>query len=385
MQVPRALLVALLPLSALLSGCSSADAEGFTIKAPATPGGAYEFTTGMKADNYTWDLGDHLTTAYGKTVTHAYDFRDGAVTVTLRATTGGQAREYSQPLVLGSGANQKATFLMEAETDWVVLGQTVRFSAARSFDPEGDTPRLSWSCLKVAEAERKPPHAHPTIGQPFASPPAGSVTTGKAERALPPADHTFSGDLCDALGTGTPPSTGTATIAGSFTRTGIYSIYLLATDGPHPTTSGEFKFYVTKPNERPAPTVSFRLNGTLQGGGGGSLQQTVCGNAANPSPMTCDQVVGSFQLPLGGLQLLANMTYASTVPDPAGVAVVKWEILRGDATVASGTAPGSQAVNETAKLGAGTYSAVATLQRGVNVEFTLDVLVRLDMDPGKVY
>ncbi|HUR63541.1 MAG TPA: hypothetical protein VM241_03570 [Candidatus Thermoplasmatota archaeon] len=385
MNAPRALLVALLPLCALLAGCSSGGSgAGFKVTAPAAAGGAYAFASDVKADNYTWDLGDHLTTAYGKSVTHAYDFKDGSITVTLKATTAGQSKEYSQALKLGSGENRKATFLMEAQTDWAVTGETVKFSAARSSDPEGDPLRFSWSCLKTAEAERKPAHTHPVVGQPFASPPAGSVTTGKAERPLPAADHTFGGDLCDALGAGTRPSTGMATIAGSFTKTGIYSLYLLAADGAHPTTSGEFKLYVTKPGERPAPTLGKQVAGTLQAGSNGSLQ-AVCSNEQNPSPQTCDQVTDNFDLPLGGTRMLVNMSYASDA-DPAGAAKVQWEIKRGDSTVASGTGADEHAViSEPAKLGAGTYTAVVTLQTGVNVAFKLDIVAHLDMDPGKVY
>jgi hypothetical protein len=381
MQGPRALLVALLPLAALLAGCSSSSGDGFDVKAPASPGGAYEFTAAASADNYTWDLGDHLTTAYGKTVTHAYDFTDGSITVSLKTTKGGVVKEFNQPLKLGSGENRKATFLMEAETDWAVTGQTIKFSAARSTDPEGDPLRFSWSCLKTAEAERKPAHTHPVIGQPFASPPAGSVTTGKTNRTLPAADQTFSGDLCDALGVGTRPSTHMATIAGSFTKTGVYSIYLLAADGAHPTTSGEFKFYVTKPSERPAPTLSTTLN-TLMQGGTGSLQ-TVCGN--ENVQQTCDVASTSFDLALGGLQMLVNFTYSSTVTPDAGIAA-EWKVMRGDSTVASGTTKDEHAVvSEPAKLGAGSYTAIVTLQHGAQVQVDLDIYVPLDMDPAKVY
>ncbi|MEA3204179.1 MAG: hypothetical protein QOI63_1859 [Thermoplasmata archaeon] len=386
MNVPRALLVALLPLVALLAGCSSGgSANGFTITPPNAAGGAYVFTADAKADNYTWDLGDHLTTAYGKSVAHAYDFTDGSLTVTLKATSGGQSKEYNQPLRLGTGSNQKATFLMEAETDWVVTGQTVKFSAARSFDPEHDPLRFSWSCLKTAEAERKPAHVHPTFGQPFASPPAGSVTTGKTNRTLPAADKTFDGDLCDALGVGTRPSTHMATIAGQFSKTGIYSLYLLAADGAHPTTSGEFKFYVTKPSERPAPVVTKQVKDTLKAGGNGSLQG-VCSNSANPEQQTCDQVTATFELPLGGTRMLVNMTYGSQVAGSDAATAVQWEVKRGESTVASGTKSGEhQIVAEPAKLGAGTYTVLVTLQTGAEVDFTLDVTVHLDMDPAKVY
>ncbi|HEX2066751.1 MAG TPA: hypothetical protein VHI93_08065, partial [Candidatus Thermoplasmatota archaeon] len=365
---------------------SGPSGSGFSIEAPKAPGGAYTFTSDVAADNYTWDLGDRLSVAYGKTVTHAYDLKDAALTVTLRATTAGVAREYSQPLVVGSGQNAKATFLMEAETDWAVTGETVRFSAARSFDPEGDPLRFSWSCLRTADAERKPPHVHPVIGQPFASPPAGSVTTGKTNRTLPAPDHTFDGDLCDALGSGTRMGTGQATIAGTFTRTGIYSLYLLASDGAHPTTSGEFKFYVTPPNERPAPTFVRPLNVTLQGGIG-ALQQ-VCSHEQNPAQQTCDQASMRFDLPLGATQMLVNVSHTTAVPEPAGSAAtrVSWEILRGDSVVASGSAnPEQVAVNEPAKLGAGAYTARVTLEHGAQVEVLLTVFVRLDMDPGKVY
>jgi hypothetical protein len=390
MQIPRALAVALLPLCALLAGCSSSgdSGAGFTVKAPAEPGGAYTFTAGAAADNYTWDLGDHLSVAFGKSVVHTYDFRDGTLTVTLKSKAGAQTREYNQQLVLGSGKNQKATFLMEAQTDWAVVGETVTFSASRSFDPEGDPLRFSWSCLKTGPAERKPAHTHPVIGQPFASPPAGSVTTGKANRTLPAADVTFPGDLCDALGPGTPLSTKATTIAGHFASTGVYSIYLLAADPAHPTTSGEFKLYVTPPGDRPNPIVTLHMEGTLVAGSSGTLQNA-CGNAQNPMPQSCDLATGSFGLALGGLVLMANMTFGPQSPfqDPAGLDKLAWEIKRGDSAVATGTgvSPEHAVVHEAAKLGAGEYTVSIKLTQGAQVSYTFDVYVHLDMDPAKVY
>src|SRR5687767_4753719 len=73
---------ALLALAAFLAvglaGCSSGgDSGGFSIKAPGEPGGKYVFKASGSADNYTWDMGDHLTILYGKEVRHAYDFQNG--------------------------------------------------------------------------------------------------------------------------------------------------------------------------------------------------------------------------------------------------------------------------------------------------------------------
>ncbi|HUR61572.1 MAG TPA: hypothetical protein VM286_04330 [Candidatus Thermoplasmatota archaeon] len=386
MQSPRALLVALTLTTLLLAGCSGGSSDGgFTVKAPAQPGGAYEFTADVKADEYTWDLGDHLTVASGKTVSHTYDFKDGEITVTLKTTTGGDVKEYNQKVIVGSGTNQKATFLMEAQTDWAITGETIKFSAARSSDPEHDPLRFSWSCLRTADAVRVAAHTHPVVGQPFASPPAGSVTTGKTNRTLPSPDQTLSGDFCEALGPGTAPSTSMTTIAGSFQKTGIYSIYLLAADGAHPTTSGEYKIYVTSPADRPNPVVRKVVSGTLTGGAGGVVNN-VCRNENNPSPQDCDQAHDSFELNLGGLVLMANFSFEPTVPNTvpgAPATAVTWTISRGSGALLSGGA-GHFVVDQPSKLSAGTFPVEVKVTGG-QATYNLEIYALLDMDPAKVY
>ena len=93
-------------------------------------------------------------------------------------------------------------------------------------------------------------------------------------------DRTVGGDLCEGLGTAGRPSLDT-TITGAFTKSGIYDIYLLASDPVHPTTSGKYHFVVSAPEERPAPLWTEIFGGTLQGGNNGTLQE-VAGTAQQP-------------------------------------------------------------------------------------------------------
>ncbi len=133
-------------LCASLAGCASTpgvgsrDCDGFCARpaaAGAESGEAYLFTANVAAAAYAWDFGDH-TTGTGAEVRHVYAFHDGKVTAKLLAQTGDEVKTFAQPVVVGTGNNARATYLLEAETDWLVTGTPVTFSAAASSDPEGD-------------------------------------------------------------------------------------------------------------------------------------------------------------------------------------------------------------------------------------------------------
>src|ERR1041385_3892737 len=349
-----ALLAATAFLAVALAGCSSGDKSGFSVKAPSSPGGEYVFTANGSADNYTWDLGDRLTTAYGKSVHHTYDFKNGAITVTLTAKKGGQSEESRQALTLGTGQNGQPTFILEGQTNWTITGETVRFSAAKSTDPDGDPLRYTWSCVRTGDAKRLPTHVHPGFGGvPFASPPAGTVTARNAVGALPNPDRKLSGDLCDALGSGGKPGKD-STIEGAFTKTGIYDIYLLASDPVHPTTSGKYHMAVTTPEERPPRVFTVSFSGNLQGGNNGTLQSVATTAQQSGS---YDEDLHTFSLPLTGFQGWSATTVTPAVPgDPA-----------------TGT-----------EMKAAGYTLKVDVVGG-GAQYTIDIAVPLDLDPFKVY
>ncbi len=383
MRTSLLLLMTALLATTALAGCSSSGNAGggaFTMTPPAVAGGAYAFEAKVTADNYTWDLGDHLTTKYGASITHAYDVKDGKLTVVLHARTGKDTKDYSQSLILGTGTNAPSTFIMESSANWTVTGETVVFSAGASHDPEGDALRFSWSCNRFGNAERKPIHSHASFGLAFASAPAGSVTSGLATHPLPKPDVTYSGDLCDALSTGTPLSTHATTITGAFSKTGVYDIYLIAADPVHPTTSGSFRIYVTTAAERPALVQFNNFTDLFQGGVNGGLQGA-CGNDPT-GPRLCDVYTRTFNLPLNGLGGTAVFDYTAT----GAPAQAKFEIKHGDAVVTGGD-KGTYTFNG-ANLGITNnpaFTLTVTLTAGVQVTFHVNTAVSIDRDPAKVY
>lgn len=381
MQKGLALVAAAAFLSTGLAGCSSGDKSGFSVKAPSAPGGEYVFTANGSADNYTWDLGDRLTTAYGKQVKHTYDFKNGVITVKLTAKKGAQNEESTQSLTLGTGQNAQPTFILEGQTNWTITGETVKFSASRSTDPDGDPLRYTWSCVRTGDAKRQPTHTHPGFGGvPFATPPAGTVTAHNAIGPLPAADRKLSGDLCDALGNGGKPSKD-ITIEGAFTKTGVYDIYLLASDPVHPTTSGKYHFVVTTPEERPAPIWTQSFSGNLTGGSNGVLQGVA---QTGQLPGTYDEALHSFALPLTGFQGWALTTVTPTVTGGDPASTITWTLVRGTVQVAAGGVNGENVTLPAAEMKAAGYTLKVDLQ-GAGAQYTVTLGVPLDLDPFKVY
>jgi hypothetical protein len=362
-----------------LAGCSSGgDAGGFSIKAPSQPGGEYTFTASGSADNYTWDLGDRLTIKHGKTITHAYDFENGQINVVLTTKSGDKSQDFRKPLTLGTGQNAQPTFVLEGDRNWTVIGETIKFSARSSTDPDGDPLRYSWSCVRTGDAVRQPVHSHPGFqGVPFASAPAGAVTAINAIGELPAADRVLSGDLCEALGSGGRPSLD-ATIEGTFTRSGIYDVYLLASDPVHPTTSGKYHFVVTPPEERPAPVYQAAFFGNFSGGNNGLLQGTV----GSVQEGEYDQKVHTFTLPLDGYGGYVTTEYVGN--DPTSTAAITWELTRGTVPIASGGANGENVTLPADNMKQATYTLTVDLQ-GPGEGYAIRVAVPLDRDPFKVY
>lgn len=376
MQKGIALLAAAAFLAAGLAGCSSSSKGGFTVKAPGAAGGEYVFTANGSADNYTWDLGDRLTILYGKSVHHAYDFKNGKITVVLTTKKGTQTAESRQDLTLGTGQNAQPTFFLEAPTNWTIPGEGMTFTAKASTDPDGDPLRYSWSCVRVQDAVRLPTHTHPGFGGvPFATPPAGTVTARTLVGAVPAADRKITGDLCDALGSGGHPSKD-ATIQGSFTKTGIYDIYLLASDPVHPSTSGKFHLAVTAPAERPAPIQDFGFFDTFEGGSG--ALQSFCDAAMCGHKL--DGAVHSFSLPLNGKGGYITTAFNGTAKPGSSL---NWTLQRGTIEIATGSAPANVSIPAT-ETKASSYTLTLKYS-GLGDSTVVHAVMVLDMDPFKVY
>lgn len=387
MQVFKAATAAAVLLSMALAGCSGvggSDGGGFSIK---EKDGVYTFTASGSADNYTWDLGDHLTRAYTKSVTHTYDFENGVVPVRL-VTMKGEAltrAEYTKEITLGTGINENAGFVLEGGSNWTVLGESVTLSAHRSTDPDGDALRYTWSCQRTGDAIRQSLHSHPGFGgKPFATPPAGSVLSINAQGPLPAADRTVSGDLCDGLGTAGRASLD-ETITGAFTKSGIYDIYLLASDPVHPTTSGKYRIVVTPPAEKPPEVLVNVFTGTFQAGANGQLQG-VCGFLESQCTQTFDEVQHSFATPLPGAG--GYMTLAYT--DASGAMTITCVLERGETQVATAEGPDANVTLDAAQLSNGSYTVLCKPNAVIpadpeGVTYTLTVAIDLKVDPFLLY
>lgn len=373
------LLAAAVFMAVGLAGCSSGDSGGFSIDAPGEAGGEYVFKASGSADNYTWDMGDHLTVLYGKEVRHAYDFANGVVNVVLTTKTGEQSDDYRKTITLGTGENAQPTFVLEGQRNWTVIGETLKLSARSSTDPDGDTLRYTWSCVRTGDAVRQPTHSHPGFqGISFATAPAGSVTAVNAISELPAADRVVPGDMCETLGSGGRPSKD-ATIEGTFTKSGIYDIYLLASDPVHPTTSGKYHFVVTPPAERPPALLKLAFFGNFTGGVGGGLQDVVDESGQEG---TYDKIVHSFNLPLDGQGGYITTQYLRAVPE--NTATITWTLKRGTVDVAAGGAHGENITLAAGDMKSATYQLTVNLQ-GLGEKYQIDVGVPLDRDPFKVY
>jgi hypothetical protein len=248
--------------------------------------------------------------------------------------------------------------------------------------------RFSWNCIRTADAVRKGVHTHAgTIN--FGTPSAGTVTSRIANTTLPAPGIELDGDFCDALqAIAGQPSTAD-TVGGRFERSGIYDIYVLAADPAHPSTSGKITIYVTDPEDRPDPIFRADWEGTFQGGRSGAVQG-VTGQVA-PEELF-DLYTSSFSIPLNAMGGWVNLTYDEE--NPANV--ISFRVLQGENPITNGggetgNTPGGdrlethKEVDETDYQHSITYTVEVQLDRGADADFKLDVVLFLDMDPGKVY
>lgn len=371
MRVP--LVLAALLMATVLSGCT-ASKEGFTAK---QDGSTFSFHSNAVADEYTWDFGDRSALAHGRDATHTYAFADGTLNVKLTTKAAGVEKDTQQQITLGTGKNQSPTFILEAPTNWTVVGEAFRLSAAASSDPDHDPLLYSWSCLRVRDIQRMGVHSHPPppggAGVRFDTPPAGAVTARLSTKPLAAPTKVYSGDFCDSLGSASG-FTQDATIEGTFAKTGFYTVTLLATDGKIPTTAGRWDVYVSNRAERPSPIIRVHFAGNLTAGLNGEL----AGAAGTALPnQTFDRAQIGFGLPLAASGANINFTFDAGA---SGLNKATWTLLRSEKTIAEGTESA-----HVGRLEAGPYTLVVTLNQGANVAFDLQVAAYLIMDPASIY
>lgn len=391
----KAAAVPLLLVAAALAGCAGGgnSCSDFCIDAPTDGSKTYGFRAGVTADNYTWDFGDNSAPAYGADVTHTYDMANGKATPKLFATTGTEKRRYDakEPLVFGTGNNEKATFFFEAQTKWHIVGEPVRFSASRSHDPDGDALRFAWACLRTADAVKKEPHIDPAGPPPFQSPQAGSVSAGVTNRTLPEPTLVLdpTKDMCDLLGGlgNQPMSTTATTIEGRFQRSGIYKVFLLAADPAHPPVSGEFEFVVS--DTRPAPKMTWTFQGKFNAsspGLAGQDLQTGCDLLGQGGqPMVCDVWTRPWAMDeVGALESWFNLTVEQS-PAGAGVNVAcwAWQSSTGD-PIDGSCEPTTHHDNLHTSLPR-QYLMVVKAEQGAQFSFTLTVESKMDLDANKIW
>lgn len=374
-------LCGLLLVATVLAGCtggSGADsADGFRIDAPDDPTTEpFVFTAAVKGESHTWDFGDGREAKTGKSVEHVYGISDGTVKVVLKVATADGTDRYERTVTIGSGENEKPGFTLEVGTAWAVTGEDVRFRAGGE-DAEGDPLLFSWHCIRKADLQKVGEgHVHAgDDGVPFASDTPSRIPASVAEEPLPEADRRIDGHFCDnARGDGTYSED--TVVEGSFDSPGFYRIMLLAKDPATSSVSGYFDMVVSDPADRPGPTFEHTFGDTFLAGADGT-GQTV-GGSADPD-RTFDQTSHSFRLEVPATILFVNVSY----DDMGGVNAVHTDLYKGNSVLSGGD--GDLVVDDPERLAMGDYRLELTLERGAQVEYTVEVSGLYDLDPFKVF
>lgn len=381
-----ATLLPILFVAAALAGCTGGnDCVDFCVEPTDDGGRTFAFSAAVAADNYTWDFGDNGPRGYGKDVEHTYDVQDGTVTPRLYARSGAETLTFAKKdaVVLGTGKNERATFLMEAQTNWAVTGERIRFSADQSSDPDGDTLRFAWACTFDGPLPAPSYHTHNNPVAPFESPSAGSVTSGLANRTLPEPALSIDPSLdgCAELGTigEQDLSPNAKTLELSFTTPGKYSIFLVAADPVHPAASGAIILFVTSPADRPPPLVHQTFTETLTAGAPANLPVQEACDQVKPGQV-CNQMRHQFEIGLGAKIGWLNLTYETTQAQES----ITCQLKRGNDAVTTQTGNGSSVVGGHL-LPAAAYNIICTLTQGANVPYTVTFDAHLNVDPLTLY
>ncbi|MGB0652139.1 MAG: PKD domain-containing protein [Thermoplasmatota archaeon] len=376
MKTSRSWAVPVLLVAVALAGCTdSGDSGSEPIKVsggkdPVTD--AFTFKATMGADTYTWNFGDGTPPATGKTVEHTFGFTDGTVTVRLVADKAGETTDYEKQITLGSGTNTPPELVLEANTDWLLVGEEGIFSGASSTDADGDPLVFSWICFRKGDlSPAHGGHAHGggfEGGVEFGSGSAATVPSRIANGTLPTPDRMADGDFCDSFGTGSQPGRD-ATVGGSFTQSGVYQVTMLAGDPKMPAVAGEFTVYVS--DERPPERIEASFAGTFAGGDNGQVQDLMdqLGDPAGQSPY--DRVEHSFALSLPNKATYFNVTgegVTYTIYQDGSPKLVDLE--------------GNQVIQG---LAAGNYRIVLKLAQGLQVDYTVDVVGIQDVRPANAF
>ncbi len=384
MKVPKTLLASLLICAVALAGCTgggsgTTDGGGgggaiqYTAsKDPVTQ--PYVFKSGVSADSYEWDFNDGSPKQTGKRVEHTWGFTNGDVQVTLRTEKGGVPAVHTRVLTLGNGENSPPEVVFELKEIWVQVGEPVRFSGAKSTDPDGDPVVFSWLCLDKGILA---PYHGDTPG-PLVGPPGSTTILHNVSNDLPEPDRVVE-DFCPAFdGSEGLPVTRDATVEGAFMREGTYQIMMFAKDPKVGTTESVGIVYIYADDAKPDPYFADSFSGSLVAGRDGDAQElaTLLGYE---EPL--DQVSHRFNLDAFNLAGWVNVTLDSQFP----ASEVDVGLYVGGSRVPVTSEEGTSMFFDQGVLRKGDYMVQVTLMQGLMVDYDVSVEVQKDMDPLTLY
>lgn len=387
MKRSHATLVAASLLFVALAGCTDDDptagSSDFKAQVPDDPvNEPFVFEAVAEGDAYRWDLGDGTIIEGEKKVEHTYGFTDGTITVRLHVDRDGESFRFTKQFELGTGKNGNPTFSFEASTDWLVAGEELVVSGAKSTDPDDDPILYRWTCERMGDLQEPDGHAHAHGGG--GGLPLGVNFLAQTVNAssLPTPDRSADGAFCDtftAEGRGT--FTRDATVAGTFPDTGVYKIHMNGKDPKSAVFVGELILFVT--DDRPPESEEFPFNETATGGYGGNVQ-SILGETGE----TFDVVTHEFttQLPNKAGSVI-TFDYESPVDDGSSFTAAEYKITKTGSDSAVVTQNGDEEILLAADtfLNGQDYEVHVIIQQGLQVDYELVISVDYDMDPHHLW
>lgn len=182
----------LVPLAAVLTGCLTGTEDPvdptstpIAITVDKNADGSFTFTApDLPGLDYTWDFGD-LKTGKGRVVKHAYDVKNGLMSVVLTAKSAdGKVARVGKQHTLGTGVNAAPTASFKV-APMVKVGEAFAVDGSASKDPDGDTLKVSWIAVTASATATPAPegeggHGGHLLAAPSATPLAATPAEGEA-------------------------------------------------------------------------------------------------------------------------------------------------------------------------------------------------------------